>query len=79
MFSLMCVYVSSFLFTGVRGIGHHVTITHDALNLTVQLPPPEHGASLDRDSAPLIVASGGHYWRPIQMCLLWDNPCPHQC
>ena len=33
--------------------GPHVTITHDALDLTAETPPsPEHGSSLDRDPSP---------------------------
>ena len=31
----------------------HVTITHDALDFTIQGPPPKHGTSLYRDPLAL--------------------------
>ena len=64
--------------------GSHVTITNanDALEFTVQPPPPRHrtpcapspprhGTSLDREPLPLLVTSGCHHWRP---CSLEDPP-----
>ena len=47
--------------------GRHVTIIHDAFDLTVQPPPPT--ADMEPHSprpGPLIVTFGGHYWRPVQ-------------
>ena len=46
--------------------GGHVTITHDALDLTYS--PPRHGTPCP----PLLVTSGGHHRRPIQTCPLED-------
>ena len=46
--------------------GPHVTITHDALDLTMQgilAPPPRYGAYLYWYL--LIVTSHGQNWRPI--------------
>ena len=53
-----------------------MTITHDALNLTVQGPSPP-----TRDMGPppglspfhLLVTSDSNYWRPGQTCSL-ENP-----
>ena len=56
----------------------HVFITHNALDLTGPLldmgfhwtwipPPLAHGISLHRDPLPLLVTSGDHYWRPVQI------------
>ena len=45
------------LFTGG---GPYVTISHDALELTVQ--------------GPLLVTSGGLRWRPVQTCSFGDPP-----
>ena len=57
------------------GGGPHVTITHDALNVTVQGPSPP-----TRDMGPpglspfhLLVTSDSNYWRPGQTCSL-ENP-----
>ena len=68
---------------GVGGI--NVTITHNALDLTVQPPasspppprtselgppslppPPRHQTWNQPSHGPLLVASGGHHWRPAQ-------------
>ena len=59
------------LFTG----GPHVTIAHDALNLTIQPSGPRpldmrHGIPL----RPLLVTSGGYRLIPIQVCSLDDPP-----
>ena len=70
------------VFTGVYlsfcswGGGSHVTITFDALDLTVQAPRSPHGLGIS-----LVVTSDGHYWRPVQTCSLHD-PTPfllHRC
>ena len=45
--------------------GSNVTITHDALDLTVQGPQPH----------PQLVTSGGHYWRHIETCS-FEDPLP---
>ena len=46
-----------------------MTITIDALDLTVQAPRHPHGLGIS-----LVVTSGGHYWRPVQTCSLHDPP-----
>ena len=44
--------------------GPHVTITHDALDLTVQAPLDiRHCTPLGPDPGPLLVTSGGHHWK----------------
>ena len=67
--------------------GSHVTIIHDALDLTVRpfwpqshqhSHPPISDMSLPGPgSSPPLVTSGGHYWRPVQTCSLEDPP--NQC
>ena len=63
-----------------------MTITHDALDLTVQ-PSPQpcpldirHGTPWTSDMGPpspaLLVTSSGHHWRPVQACSLDDFPPP---
>ena len=42
--------------------GDHVTITHDAFDLTVQGPP----------ALPLLVTSGGQDWRSVHTCSFED-------
>ena len=44
----------------------HVTITHDALDLTVQIPIPAPAPPKFRHGIALQVTSGGHHWRPVQ-------------
>ena len=60
--------------------GPHVTITHDALDLTVKAlpqtwdmgtPQPQPPQTWDMGiphSAPMLVTSGGHHWRPVETC-----------
>ena len=45
--------------------GPHVTITHDALDFTVQAP----------GTAFLLVICGGNHWRPVQTCSC-ETPSP---
>ena len=66
----------------------HITITNDALDLTVQrapgstprdgtsltLAPPGHQTWDPPAPAPLLVTSSGHHWRPDQTCSLEDPP-----
>ena len=52
----------------LTGGGPYMTITYDALDLTVQgrlqpNPPPPRP-----EDSPLLLTSGGHYWRPVQTC-----------
>ena len=47
--------------------GPRVTITHDALDLTVQALSCRHGTP---HPYPLPVTSGGRHWKPVQMCSL---------
>ena len=61
MFSLVSVY----LFTGGVAGGPHVTITHDALELTVQAAPLASTSS-GPSPGPLLVISGGHHCKPVQ-------------
>ena len=58
VFSRVCLSVCHSLHRG-----SHVTITLDALDLTIQWP---HGTSLYRK--PLLVTSGDQYWRLVQTC-----------
>ena len=56
-----------------------MTITHDALDLTVQLPPPQPCPLDIRHGTParaLLVTSSGPHWRPVQACSLGDFPPP---
>ena len=60
----------------------HVTINHHALKLTAQTPSghPRHGTSGTLPAlTPLLVISGGHYWRSIHTSSLQDptSPPPH--
>ena len=59
------------------GFGSHVTITQDALDLTLQDPPPVldpipgppyTGTWLQ----PLLALPSGQDWRPVQTCSLED-------
>ena len=71
-----------FSVVSVCSLGAHVTITHDALDLTVQGPPapalalPSLGPPCTDTppqrlaSHPLLVTSGGQDWRPVQTCSL---------
>ena len=57
------------------GGGPHVTITHDALEFTVQVPLAGPLQTWDIGTPwscpyPLLVTFGGHHWRPIQTCSL---------
>ena len=74
MFSVMSVHQSVILTT--EGASH-VTITHDALDLTIQRHP-QHGVSLHRDpwawNLIIEVTSGGHHWRHVQTCSFEDPP-----
>ena len=57
--------------------GPHLTITHDALGLTVQGPPPAlPPPNIDMgppQSHPLLVISGDHHWKPVQTCSFDDS------
>ena len=66
---VMFLQVSVILFRGGSG----VTITRDALDLTIQ-SLLGHG-TLPTGTAPphLLVTSGGHHWRPVQTCSLQDQ------
>ena len=64
------------------GGGFHLTITRDALGLTIQgCPNPSPGPShfLPMQGPPIlpsrIVTSGGQDWRPVQSCSLEDPSC----
>ena len=60
--------------------GSHVIITHDALDLTVQVlpkalaptPRSRHWTSLYRD--PMLVTSGGHHYRCVETCSVEEYP-----
>ena len=62
----------------------HVSITHDALNLTVQdtpgsapSPPPRPKEIRPVDypiPQPTVVTSGGNHWRPLQTCSFGAPP-----
>ena len=54
MFSYVFVHQSVCLSMGEQA-GPHMTITHEALDLTVKAPA----------LSPL-VTSGGHHWKPVQ-------------
>ena len=54
--------------------GSHVTITHDASDITMQgtpnsSPPPDMASQ-----TPLLLTSGGQDWRPVQTYSLEDIP-----
>ena len=63
--------------------GHHVTITHDALDFTVQPPlspsphpdnrhgdtPPAPALAPTRHGIPLVETSSAHHWRPLHTSL----------
>ena len=54
----------------------HVTITQDAMDLTVHGP---HTSDMEPPwpwpwPCPLLVTSGGHHWRPVQTFSLEDPP-----
>ena len=50
----------------------HVTITHDALDLTVQLPTPP--PPLYKVQSLGLPCTGGQDWRPVQTCSLKGPP-----
>ena len=67
--------------------GPHVTVTHNALDLTVLWPTPSHSLNTPQPGPPpshlnmrlttpgfalLQVPSGFHNWRPIQTCSFQD-------
>ena len=49
------------------GGSHHLSITHDAFDLSIQAPPG-HSPS----PGPLLVTSGGHDLKPVPTCSLED-------
>ena len=49
--------------------GFHVTITHNALDLTIEVP---HRHQI---WDPMLVTSGGHHWKPVQTCS-FEDPTP---
>ena len=51
------------------GGGSQVTITHDALDITVPTPPPRQTLDLG-NHPPLLLASSGDHLRPVQTCEL---------
>ena len=71
-FSVVCVCQS------VCRRGSHVIITHDALALNVQGPPPQTWDPTVQEPpwpwSPLMT-SGGQDWRAVQSCLL-EDPLP---
>ena len=97
--SILCLWLFTFFTAHLRShgkvmlslvsvCGSHVTITHNALDLTVQAAPPSSGLSPNptlgqgtsvppptwdlRTPAPLLVTSGGYRWRPVQTWSLQD-------
>ena len=57
--------------------GFSVTITHNALDLTVQGLPPNMGLQWAGPPAPYqVVTLGGQGWRPVQTCSLEDPATP---
>ena len=56
-----CVYLS------VHG-GPHVTITYDALDLTLQPPPGHQTLDLPLAPTPLLMKYGGHHCKSLQTC-----------
>ena len=64
MFSLC---LSVILFEGEES---PVTITHDALGLTVQGPPLDMRVCV---LGPLLVASDGHHKKPVKTCSVQDT------
>ena len=76
------VFTCVHLFTG----GHHVIITHDALDLTVQDHAPRlcdiRPSAMRPPSAPrpirrgtlLLLTSDGHHWRIVQTCSFEEAP-----
>ena len=54
--------------------GSNVTITHDALDLTEQPPPPFPKMGTHWTGTPLLVVSDGQHWRPVQTCSLQKSP-----
>ena len=72
--------VFSRVYQFVHSVRSYVTITHDALDLTIQGTPGlpctgTHPPSPARPPGPLLVSSGGQDWRPVQICSL-ENPLP---
>ena len=67
--------------------GSYVTIIHDVLELTVQHPPPPAWTwdlrnpspsccrGDETSGTPMLMTSGGHHWRPVQICSIQD-PLP---
>ena len=39
-------------------------------------PPTSDNEPLSAPTIPLLVTSGGHYWRPVETCSLEDPPKP---
>ena len=78
MFSVVSVRQSVILSMGGEGCPH-VTITHGALDLTVQGPQPCPLQTWDLtvQGPHLEVTSGGHHWKPVQICSPHDPP--YQC
>ena len=80
MFSVVRVRLS--VYRGGRGCGCRLTITCDALDLTIQGPHPspfEHGTSLYRDPVMGPHCTGIHPTH-VQTCSTWTSPCkdlPH--
>ena len=75
VFICVCPSVSQ----SVNG-GPHVTITYDALDITVQCPAPSPGRfghqTWDPPApVPLLVTSVDHHWRPVLTCSFED---PHE-
>ena len=77
MFSVMRVWHS------VCSLGrgnHHVTITHDTLDLTVEglsLAPLDIGPGIPSPSPQLLIFSG-HHWKPVQTVHLRTSLPPEQ-
>ena len=81
------VFTCVHLFTG----GHHVIITHDALDLTVQDHAPRlcdiRPSAMRPPSAPrpirrgtlLLLTSDGHHWRIVQTCSFEEAPPNRYC
>ena len=74
-----CVDLSMILL----GVGSHVTITSDVSDLTVQSPSlyrillPVNKTPQVSNIMPLIVASGGQDWLPVQILLPYCTDPTH--
>ena len=77
------VHLSVCMSVSLSTRGSHVTITHNALDFTIQppflclvTPSPLHGTLIYRDQGtwdlvvqgPLLMTSGDKDWRPVQTC-----------